>query len=245
MHRIIAGRKPVLEALRAGTAIEKIVFLLGVQGKVMMDIKSLAEQKGVQVLEAAKQQFRELASDVTTQGVVAVVPTKKYVDINDILAIARERSEQAFVLILDEVEDPHNLGALVRTAECAGVHGVVIPKHHAASVTTSVVKASAGATEHMAMAEVPNIASTLRQLKDEGFWIVGLDSAGEKLYTQVDYTTAIAIVVGNEGRGIRRLVRENCDFLVNIPLYGKLESLNASVAGALVMYEVAKQRHAR
>jgi 23S rRNA (guanosine2251-2'-O)-methyltransferase len=244
MHRIIAGRKPVLEALRAGTAIEKIVFLLGVQGKVMLDIKSLAAEKGVQVLEAGKQQFRELANDVTTQGVVAVVPTKKYVELEDILTAARDRNERAFVLILDEVEDPHNLGALVRTAECAGVHGVIIPKHHAASVTTSVVKSSAGATEHMPMAEVTNIAATLRHLKDEGFWIVGLDAAGDKLYTQADYTTPIAIVVGNEGRGIRRLVRENCDHLVKIPLYGKLESLNASVAGALVMYEVAKQRRA-
>jgi len=244
MHTIIAGRKPVLEALRAGTTIEKIVFLLGVQGKVMVDIKSLAEQHGVQVIEAGKQQFRELANDVTTQGVVAVVPTKKYVDLEDILTIARERNERAFILILDEVEDPHNLGALVRTAECAGVHGVVIPRHHAASVTTGAVKASAGATEHMPMAEVTNIASSLQQLKNEGLWVVGLDMGGEKLYTQVDYTTAVAIVVGNEGRGIRRLVRETCDHLIKIPLYGKLASLNASVAGALVMYEVAKQRRA-
>lgn len=244
MHRIIAGRKPVLEALRAGTTIEKIVFLLGVQGKVMVDIKSLAEQHGVQVIEAGKQQFRELANDVTTQGVVAVVPTKEYVDLDDILTIARERNERAFILILDEVEDPHNLGALVRTAECAGVHGVVIPRHHAASVSTGAVKASAGATEHMPMAEVTNIAASLQQLKGDGLWVVGLDMGGEKLYTQVDYTTPIAIVVGNEGRGIRRLVRETCDHLIKIPLYGKLASLNASVAGALVMYEVAKQRRA-
>jgi len=244
MHRIIAGRKPVLEALRAGTTIEKVVFLLGVQGKVMVDIKSLAEQHGVQVIEAGKQQFRELANDVTTQGVVAVVPTKEYVDLDDILTIARERNEQAFILILDEVEDPHNLGALVRTAECAGVHGVVIPRHHAASVSTGAVKASAGATEHMPMAEVTNIAASLQQLKGDGLWVVGLDMGGEKLYTQVDYTTPIAIVVGNEGRGIRRLVRETCDHLIKIPLYGKLASLNASVAGALVMYEVAKQRRA-
>jgi len=244
MQRIIAGRKPVMEALRAGTDIEKIVFLLGIQGKIMGDIKSLAEQRGVQVMEAGKQQFRELANDVTTQGVVAVVPVRKYSDLDDILAVATDRNEKAFVLVLDEIEDPHNLGALVRTAECTGVHGVIIPKHHAASVTSSVVKASAGATEYVAMAEVTNVVGALERLKEEGFWVVGLDAKGEKLYTQVDYTTPIALVVGNEGRGIRRLVRENCDHLVKIPLYGKLESLNASVAGALVMYEVVKQRRA-
>ena len=245
MQSIIAGRKPVIEALKAGTRIEQIVFLVGVQGRVIDDIRALAERKNVQVTHVNKQQFRELATDATTQGVVAIVPTKQYVGLERILDIVPSRDEPGFILILDEIEDPQNLGALVRTAECAGVHGVVIPKHGAASVTSTVVKASAGATEHMAMAEVTNIVNTMEELKTKGYWIVGLDMDGEKLYNAVDYSTPIALVVGNEGKGIRRLVREHCDHTVKIPLYGKLDSLNASVAGALVMYEVAKQRRAR
>ncbi|MEW6511618.1 MAG: 23S rRNA (guanosine(2251)-2'-O)-methyltransferase RlmB [Bacteroidota bacterium] len=243
MQGIITGRKPVMEALRAGTGIERIVLLQGVQGNVIEDLRRLAEKSGVPVVQANKQQFRELATDATTQGVVAVMAAhKRYVDQNAILGIAHERGEQPFVLVLDEIEDPHNLGALVRTAECAGVHGVIIPKHHSASVTSAVVKASAGATEHMAMAEVTNIVNTLVQLKEQGLWVVGLAAGGEKEFTDVDYTMPVAIVVGNEGRGIRRLVREHCDFLVHIPMYGKLGSLNASVAGALAMFEVARKR---
>jgi 23S rRNA (guanosine2251-2'-O)-methyltransferase len=242
MNTIIAGRKPVMEALKAGTRIERIVFLIGVQGRVINEIKSLAGRKRVHVSHANKQQFRELATDATTQGVVAIVPTKTFVDVDSILEVAEARDEKGFLLILDEIEDPHNLGALVRTADCAGVHGVVVPKHHAAPVTSTVVKTAAGATEHMAMAEVTNIVNSIDLLKSRGYWIVGLDASGEKFYTELDYGTPVALVVGNEGKGIRRLVREHCDYIVKIPLYGHIDSLNASVAGALVMYEVAKQR---
>ena len=241
---IIPGRKPVIEALKSGTPVEKIVFLPGVQGKVIDEIKALAQQRGIPVVQATKQNFRALASDVTTQGVIAVVSRKQYVDLTRILRVAKERNEKGFILILDEIEDPQNLGALIRTAECVGVHGVVIPKHHAASVTTAVVKSSAGATEHMAMAEVTNIANTIIELKKNEFWVIGLDMSGDKLYTEVDYKNPVAIVVGSEGKGIRRLVKDHCDYLVRIPLYGTIESLNASVAGALVMYEVVKQRSA-
>jgi len=245
MESIIAGRRAVIEALKGGTRIEKILFLRGVKGKIVDVITSMAEHHRIQVDHVSKQQFRKLVSDTTTQGVVAVLQeTKRYVGLDQVLDVATARSEKGFVLILDEIEDPHNLGALVRTAECAGAHGVIVPKHHAAPVSTAVVKASAGATEHIAMAEVANIVTCIDELKARGFWIVGLDAAGEKLYTTVDYATAIALVVGNEGKGIRRLVREHCDHLVKIPLYGKVGSLNASVAGALVMYEVAKQRRA-
>lgn len=245
MNRIIAGRQPVMEALRAGTQIEKVVFLLGVHGRVIDDIKSLAQRNEVQVTEVPRQEFRELASNATTQGVVALVSTtQQYVTIEALLDIPRERGEKGLLLILDEIEDPQNLGALIRTAECAGVHGVVIPKHHSASVTSTVVKASAGAVEHMAMAEVTNVVSTIEELKEQEYWIVGMDSTGEKPYTDIDYGPPTAIVVGSEGRGIRRLVKEHCDFLVRIPLHGKIASLNASVAGALVMFEAAKQRRA-
>lgn len=242
MHSIIAGRKPVMEALRSGTSIEKIVLLVGIQGSIIGEIRGLAEGRRVPVVQANKQQFRELASDQTTQGVVAIVPTKKFADVEAILEIPVRRGEVGFLLILDEIEDPHNLGALVRTAECAGVHGVILPRHRSAPVTSTVVKASAGATEHIAMAEVTNITATLGQLKKAGYWIVGLDGESDRVFTDVDYTTPVGLVVGNEGKGIRRLVREHCDHLVRIPLFGKIESLNASVAGALAMYEVARKR---
>jgi 23S rRNA (guanosine2251-2'-O)-methyltransferase len=244
MSSIIAGRKPVMEALKAGTRVERIVFLVGVQGRVVSEIRGLAERQNVPVTFANKQQFRELATDATTQGVVAIVPAKKFVPLERLLDIPPQRGEKGFLLILDEIEDPHNLGALIRTAECAGVHGIVVPKHHAAPVTSTVVKAAAGATEHMPMAEVTNIVQAIGLLKEHGYWIIGLDGGGEKQYTELDYGTPMAIVVGNEGKGIRRLVREHCDHVVRISLYGKIESLNASVAGALVMFEAARHRHA-
>jgi 23S rRNA (guanosine2251-2'-O)-methyltransferase len=242
MNSIIAGRKPVMEALRAGTRIEQIVFLAGVQGPVVNEITSLAERLKIRVSRADKQQFRELATDATAQGVVAIVRSKAFVGLEELLAIGPTRGERGFLLILDEIEDPHNLGALVRTAECAGVHGVIVPKHHAAPVTPTVVKTSAGATEHMAMAEVTNIVNTIETLKERGYWIVGLASQGTASYAAVDYTVPVALVVGNEGKGIRRLVREHCDHLVKIPLSGRIGSLNASVAGGLAMFEVVRQR---
>ena len=239
---IIAGRNPVIEALKAGTIIEKIVVLAGVKGGSIEKIRIMAKRNRVPCIEVGKQKFRELVSDTTTQGVVAIVGTKKYVEVEDILAIAAERNEPAFLLILDEIEDPQNLGALIRTAECAGVHGVIIPKHHAASVNQTVAKTSAGASEHLPVAKVTNIVSTLEELKQKGLWIVSTDDAAEKTYTQVDYSMPIAIIIGNEGKGIRQLVKEKSDFLIKIPLYGKIDSLNASVAGALIMYEAVKKR---
>lgn len=243
MRNIITGRKPVIEALRAGTTIEKIILLVGIHGRPIEEVKQLAKQKGVPVQEANRQQFRDIANDQTTQGIVALLAENySYASLERILAIATHRNETPFVLLLDEIEDPHNMGALIRTAECAGAHGVIIPKHHSASVNSTVVKASAGATAHIAIAEVTNLVNTIEDLKKEQFWIVGLEEEGNKTYDTVDYTSPIAIVVGNEGKGIRRLVKEHCDFLVRIPLRGKIASLNASVAGALVMFEVVRQR---
>jgi 23S rRNA (guanosine2251-2'-O)-methyltransferase len=239
---IIAGRNPVMEALRAGTIIEKVVILAGVKGNTIEKIKTMAKRNRVPFVEVGKQKFRDLVSDTTTQGVVAIVGTKEYVEIDDIIKIAEAKSDPLYLLILDEIEDPQNLGALIRTAECVGVHGAVIPKHHAASVNQTVAKTSAGASEHLPVAKVTNIATTLDELKEKGIWVVGTDPDAEKLYTEVDYTSPIAIVIGNEGNGIRQLIKEKCDFLVKIPVYGKVESLNASVAGALVMYEVARKR---
>jgi 23S rRNA (guanosine2251-2'-O)-methyltransferase len=196
----------------------------------------------VPFIEVGKMKFRDLVSDTTTQGVVAIVGTKTYVEIEDILQIAEQRNHKPFVLILDEIEDPQNLGALIRTAECAGVQGVVIPKHHAATINQTVSKTSAGASEHLLAAKVTNIVNTIDELKEKGIWVVGTDSDAEKIYTDIDYNGPIALVIGNEGKGVRQLVKEKCDFVVRIPLFGKIQSLNASVAGALMMYEVVRQR---
>ncbi len=242
MNNLIVGRKPVLEALKAGTLIERIVLLQGVRGDVISEITSLAERQKVPVGQASRQDFRELASDVTTQGIVAVVARRHSASVEDILARVAADHAKGFILVLDEIEDPHNLGALIRTAECAGVHGVIVPRHHSAPINAATIKAAAGATEHLPVAEVTNLSTTLDELKQAGYWVVGLDMDGDKAYANVDYRTPVIIVVGNEGKGIRRLVREHCDFVASIPLFGKVGSLNASVAGALVMYEVVRQR---
>lgn len=241
-QNIITGRRPVLEALKAGTAIETIMTLSGVHGRIIEELKILAETRGVEVVEMDREQFRKFANEQTAQGVGALVADRHFAEVPRLLEVAHQRAEPGLLLILDGIEDPHNFGALVRTAECAGLHGVIIPKHHAASVTGTVVKASAGATEHILIAEVTNLVHTIGKLKEKGYWIVGLDAAGDKLYTKIDLKAPVAIVVGNEGKGIRRLVRDHCDFLVKIPLFGKIDSLNASVAGALVMYEAVRQR---
>jgi 23S rRNA (guanosine2251-2'-O)-methyltransferase len=243
MNEFIAGRNPVIEALRSGAAIEKIVVLYGVRGNAIERIKELARQNSVPVVEVNKQKFRELVNDTTTQGVVALMGTKEYVSVDTLLRSAKEKNQAPFLLVLDEIQDPQNLGAIIRTAECVGAHGVIIPKHHAATVNQTVSKTSAGASEQVLIAKVTNIATTLEELKEQGLWIVGADVGGDKLYYELDYKTPLAIVVGNEGEGMRRLVKEKCDFLVRIPLFGKIGSLNASVAAALVMYEVVRARN--
>lgn len=238
----IIGRKPVLEALRSRQPIEKVVIAFGTHGKAVEDIRRQARQNGIPVTEVDREKFRQIADESSAQGVAALAAVKTYVEVEDLLETARQKGERPFLLILDEIEDPHNLGALIRTAECAGMHGVIIPKHHSASVNETVAKTSAGASLHLAAARVANIAQTIDFLKENGVWIVGTDSSGEKLYHEADYSGPIAIVVGNEGKGIRKLVKEKCDFLVRIPLRGKIASLNASVAGALVMFEASKRR---
>jgi len=241
-ENVIGGRNPVLEALKSSASVKRIVLLTGIHGRVIDEIKALASQKRVSTSELGKTEFHALTNDPSTQGVIAIVETTPQVDLASILQSVKSKKEAGFLLILDEIEDPQNLGALIRSAECTGVHGVVIPKHHAASVNSTVVKASAGATAYVPVAEVTNVATTIKQLKENGYWVTGLDANADQLFSAVDYKGHVAIVIGSEGRGIRRLVREQCDFLVRIPLKGRIESLNASVAGALVMYEVLRQR---
>jgi 23S rRNA (guanosine2251-2'-O)-methyltransferase len=243
MIDFLYGKQPVLEALNSETAIEKIFVIHGNHSAALEKIRLLARRKGIPVVETNAERLREFSSDARTQGIVALTSTKAYVAVSELLAVAEKKQEQPLLLILDEIEDPHNLGALIRTAECAGVHGLIVPKHHSASINETVAKTSAGASAHMPVARVTNIAQTIDELKSSGVWIAGSDTAGNKAYYQIDYTVPLAIVIGNEGKGIRRLVKEKCDFLVNIPMYGKIGSLNASVSGALLMFEAAKARH--
>jgi 23S rRNA (guanosine2251-2'-O)-methyltransferase len=242
MDNLIAGRQPVLEALKSRQPIERILILHGTTGSHIDQAKQLARKLAIPVKETDKERFAELAGDTLTQGIIAIIDSYRYAEIEEILAAAKQKNEHPFLLVLDEIEDPHNLGALIRSAECAGVHGVVIPLHNAASVNSTVIKTSAGATAHLLIARVTNIAQTLDELKKAGVWIVGTEMESDKLYYEHDYSGSLAIVVGNEGKGMRRLVKEKCDFLVKIPMHGHIESLNASVAGALVMFEAAKGR---
>jgi len=243
MADLIFGRRPVLESLKSEIPIEKIFILHGIRADIVEQIRSLAKRKGIPVVESNAVRLRELTTDEHSQGIVALIGAKSYVEPEEMLVAAEKNGEQPLLLILDEIEDPQNLGALIRSAECAGVHGVIIPKHHSASVNETVAKASAGASSHMPVARVTNIVQCMQDLKSRGVWIIGADATGEKKYYDADYLGSTAIVIGNEGKGIRRLVKENCDFLVNIPMYGKLESLNASVSGALLMFEAARVRH--
>lgn len=239
---IIAGRKPVIEALNAGTPVEKIYILRGAHGEPLDTIRQLARQKNILCTDADKHLIEKLSRDTNTQGVVAVIGSKEYADVDEILAVAASKNEKPFLLLFDEIEDPHNLGALIRTAVCLGAHGGIIPKHNAAPVNATVAKTSAGASAHFPIAKVTNMVAAIEELKEKGVWIIGSDAHAEKRFTEVDYTLPIALVIGNEGKGIRRLVKEYCDFLVKIPMAGSFDSLNASVAGALVMYEVFRKR---
>ncbi|MFA6542460.1 MAG: 23S rRNA (guanosine(2251)-2'-O)-methyltransferase RlmB [Bacteroidota bacterium] len=239
---LIIGRKPVLDALTANRPIEKLHIAQNSHGGVIDEILKIARHKNIPYKISPPDQLTKLARNQNTQGVIAIVGTKEFSDIQELIDIAKEKNEKPFFLIFDEVEDTHNLGALIRTAFCAGAHGGIIPKHHSAPVNDTVVKTSAGASLQFPMARVTNIAQTIDELKEEGIWIVGTEMGGEKYYTQIDYTIPVALVIGNEGKGMRRLVKDKCDFLVKIPMKGNFDSLNASVAGALVMYEVLRQR---
>ena len=242
MDNLIVGRQPVLEALKSRQPIERILILHGATGSHIDQVKQLARKLAIPVKETDKERFAELAGDTLAQGIIAIIDSYRYAEIEEIFAIAQQKNELPFILVLDEIEDPHNLGALIRSAECAGIHGVIIPLHNAASVNSTVAKTSAGATAHLPIVRVTNIAQTLDELKKTGVWIVGTEMETTKLYYEHDYRGSLAIVIGNEGKGIRRLVKEKCDFLVKIPMHGKIDSLNASVAGALVMFEAAKSR---
>ena len=238
----IEGRNSVLELLESGKDINKIYVTRGEKHGSINKILGIAKERRIIVVEKDKRQMDEMAQEENYQGVIAIVPPYEYVEISDILDTAKERGEDPFVIILDGIEDPHNLGSIIRTAETAGVHGIIIPKRRAASVNSTVNKASAGAVEHMKIARVTNISDAIEELKQAGLWICGTDVSAEKYYYNQDLTGPLGIVIGNEGKGISDKVKKNCDFNVKIPMSGKIQSLNASVSTGIIVYEAVKQR---
>ncbi len=238
----VEGRNAVIELLKSDRTVNKIMVARGDRQGSINEILKLAKQNRIIVTEVDRNKLDTLSEKKHHQGVIAFVAPIEYKDVDYILNVAKERGEEPFILIADEIEDPHNLGALIRSAEVAGCHGVIIPKRRAVAVTEVVSKVSVGATEYMPIARVNNINDTIRELKDKGVWIVGTDGSADTIYYKQDLTGPIAIVVGSEGRGMNKLTMKNCDFLVKIPMMGKITSLNASVSGGIVLFEALKQR---
>ncbi len=239
----VEGRNAVLELLESGRDINKILVANGEKHGSIHKILAIAKERKIIVTEMERNKLNQIAQTPNNQGVIAIVPPYNYCEIDDILEEAKRKNEMPFILILDGIEDPHNLGSIIRTAETAGVHGIIIPKRRAASVNSTVSKVSAGAVEYMKIARVNNINETIRYLKEQDVWICGTDMDTNTIYTKQDYKMPIAIVIGSEGFGMSRLVKENCDFLVKIPMKGKITSLNASVSAGIIMYEVVKNRN--
>lgn len=238
---IIYGKNPVKEAIMSGKTINKIYT----QGstKELYDIIKLAKDKRIIVVESEKAKLDKMCDGKNSQGIVASVTDYEYFTIDDILQEANKRGEPPFIVILDKIEDPHNLGAIIRTCECMGVHGIIIQKRNACQVTDTVEKVSAGACSFVKVARVTNITESIKYLKEKGLWIYGLDMEGSEVIYNTKFDGAIGIVVGNEGSGISRLVRDNCDFMINIPMTGNINSLNASVSSAISIYEVVRQKN--
>ncbi len=238
----IEGRNSVLELIESGKAINKIFVTKGEKHGSINQIIAKAKERKIIIVEKDKRQMQEMAKTENYQGVIAIVPPFDYSSIDGILEYSKQKNEDAFVLVLDGIEDPHNLGSIIRTAETAGVHGIIIPKRRAAAVNSTVNKVSAGATQYMKIARVTNITEAINELKENGLWICGTDGAATQNYDKQDLKGPLAIVIGSEGQGIGEKVKKNCDFLVKIPMKGKITSLNASVSAGIIMYEAVKQR---
>ena len=238
----IEGRNSILELLESGKDINKLFVTKGEKHGSINKILAIAKERKIIIVEKDKKQMDEMAQEENYQGVIAIVPPYEYVEIEDILEYAKQKQEEPFILILDGIEDPGNLGSIIRTAETAGVHGIIIPKRRAASVNSTVNKVSAGAVEYMNIARVTNISDAIEKLKQNGLWICGTSIDANKYYYNQDLTGPLAIVKGNEGKGIGEKVKNNCDFLVKIPMKGKIGSLNAGVSTGIIVYEAVKQR---
>lgn len=239
---MIEGRNAVIEALRTETAIDKIYIAKGETDKTLGHIASKARDRGIVVVEADRRKLDHMSRTHAHQGVIALAAVREYVSVQSILEAAAEKGEAPLLVVCDEISDPHNLGAILRTAECAGAHGVIIPKRRSAGLTAVVAKTSAGAVSYMPVARVPNMAALLKDLKKQGVWVFGTAAEGTTTLYDADLKGPAAIVIGSEGDGMSRLVTENCDFLVSIPMKGKISSLNASAAAAILLYEAVRQR---
>lgn len=238
---IIAGRNAVLEALKNGRSLESVNIAKGERKGSILQIIAMAKDRGIPLKEVSMAKLDALSGGGSHQGVAAIASAHGYAEIEDIFQLAREKGEKPFFIICDELEDPHNLGAVIRTAEAAGAHGIIIPKRRSAGLTPAVYKASAGAAEYLPVVRTSNLTATIQNLKEQGVWIYAADMGGEN-WCEVDYTGALALVIGSEGKGISRLIKENSDYIVSMPMKGKVNSLNASVAAGILMYEVARQR---
>ena len=241
-NELVEGRNAVMEALKAGRAIDKLYISKGEVDKTLGHIASTARAKGIVVVECDRRKLDFMSQTHAHQGVIALCAVREYCTVEDLFAVAEQRGEAPFIIVCDEISDGHNLGAIIRTAECVGAHGVIIPKRRSAGLTAVVDKASAGAAEHMAIARVPNIPTALKELKERGLWVYGTAADGQSDFWHTDFSGPLALVIGSEGDGMGRLVRESCDFIVSLPMKGKVSSLNASAAAAITMYEILRQR---
>ncbi len=237
---VLVGRNAVTEALKSGRGINRVLLVAG--DRTSAEIEDLAREHGVPVQLVDRSKIESIAGGMRHQGVLAYVAPVAYAELDDILKAAEEKGEPPFLLLLDELEDPHNLGALLRTADATGVHGVLIPKRRSVPLTATVAKTSAGAVEYVPVARIGNIAQTLKGLKKKGFWVAGADMDGSQQYWEADLTGPLVLVVGGEGHGMGRLTKEQCDFIVQMPMVGHINSLNASVAGSILLYESLRQR---
>jgi len=241
----IEGRNPVMEAIKSGRSIDKILVQSGEKNGSIKKIIALAREKKIVVTEAERQRLDRLSDTKSHQGVIAFAAAKEYSTVSEILSYAESRGEAPFIIICDELNDPHNLGSIIRTANAMGAHGIIIPKRNSVGLSPVVDKSSAGALEFTRVARVANLASAIETLKKENIWIVAADMDGDRTIYTHDFSGAVGIVVGSEGKGVSRLVKEKCDFVVNIPMFGNINSLNASVAAALMIYEVARCRNSK
>ena len=241
MESYVEGRNAVIEAFRSGKTIDKLFLLDGCQDDPIMTIKREAKKQNCLMKFVSKERLDQMSETGKHQGVIALVAAYEYAEVEDILNAAKEKGEKPFVFLLDGIEDPHNLGAIIRTAHLAGAHGVIIPKNRAVGLTATVARTSAGALNYTMVAKVTNLATTIENLKKEGMWFVCADMKGETMY-RLDLTGAIGLVIGNEGEGVSRLVKEKCDFLAAIPMKGQIDSLNASVAAGVLAYEIVRQQ---
>ena len=240
-NNIIAGRNPVMEVIRSGREIDRLLVAHGAATGSVTAIIAKCNERGILIKEVSPSKLDYLTGGANHQGVAVMIATQEYCEVSDILNLAKERNEKPFIIICDRIEDPHNLGAIIRTAEAAGVHGIIIPKRRSASLNVTVAKAASGALEYMKVARVTNIANEIDALKKEGIWVFGADMDGGD-YTKTDFDIPCALVIGNEGNGIGDLVAKKCDAIVSLPMVGKINSLNASVAAGILMYAVLKSR---